>query len=356
VTFANDTTGEITTKPITVTAVTGTKMYDGGTTSAGVPTVTPGVASGDTANFTQGYDSKNVGTGKTLTPAGSVTDGNSGANYAVTFANDTTGEITTKPITVTAATCTKVYDGGTSSTAVPTVAPGVAAGDTANFSETYDTASIGTGKTLTPAGSVTDGNGGANYAVTFANDTTGVITGAASTAALISSANPSTNGDSVTFTATISSGAGTPTGDVVFKANAVPFSTNTLVSGVASASTAALAVGTNTVTVEYAAQANWLGSSNSLDQVVKTSVVYSQTNLLLSISDNSNGTYTLSLQGTPGANYYIVTSGDVLAPMTGWSSVTGSTNTAPGPDGLWSFTVSNAAPAFYRSAAVNPAP
>ena len=40
---------------------------------------------------------------------------------------------------------------------------------------------MGTGKTLTPAGTVLDGNGGANYAITFVNDTTGVITGRAVT-------------------------------------------------------------------------------------------------------------------------------------------------------------------------------
>ena len=44
------------------------------------------------------------------------------------------------------------------------------------MAQTFDTATVGTGKTLTPAGSVSDGNGGANYAITFVSDTTGVIT------------------------------------------------------------------------------------------------------------------------------------------------------------------------------------
>ena len=52
-------------------------------------------------------------------------------------------------------------------------------GDTANFIETYDNPAAGTGKTLTPTGTVNDGNGGANYAYTFANNTTGVINAAA---------------------------------------------------------------------------------------------------------------------------------------------------------------------------------
>ena len=129
------------------------------------------------ATFTQTFDTANVGTAKTLTPAGTVADGNGGANYTITFVNDTTGVITARAVTVTATTDTKVYDSTTSSAAVPTVTAGGLAGtDTGSFTQTFDTANVGTGKTLTPAGSITDGNGGANYAITFANDTTGVIT------------------------------------------------------------------------------------------------------------------------------------------------------------------------------------
>ena len=115
--------------------------YDGTTAAAATPTITTGsLATGDTANFTETYDTQNVGTGKTLTPAGSVNDGNGGNNYTVTFVTNTTGVITTRAITVTAATNTKIYDGTTSAAATPTITSGsLAAGDTANFSETYDT-------------------------------------------------------------------------------------------------------------------------------------------------------------------------------------------------------------------------
>ena len=49
-----------------------------------------------------------------------------------------------------------------------------------DFSETYDTKNVGTGKTLTPSGSVNDGNSGNNYTITFVTNTTGVITAAPS--------------------------------------------------------------------------------------------------------------------------------------------------------------------------------
>ncbi len=183
VTFVADTTGAITARAITVTATTDTKIYDGTVSAAAIPTVTTGtLAAGDTANFTETYDNKNVGTGKTLTATGSVSDGNGGNNYALTFIADTTGAITARAITVSATTNTKIYDGTISATAVPTVTGGtLASGDTGNFTETYDTKNVGTGKTLTATGSVNDGNGGNNYTVSFITDTTGVITARAIT-------------------------------------------------------------------------------------------------------------------------------------------------------------------------------
>jgi hypothetical protein len=360
VTFANDTTGEITAKPITVTAVTDTRVYDGTTGSVGVPMVSPGVAAGDTARFSQTYDTRNAGTGKALIPTGSVTDGNNGANYAVTFANDTTGEITAKPITVTAVTDTRVYDGTTSSVGVPTVSPGVAAGDTANFTQSYDTKNVGTAKTLAPAGSVADGNAGANYSMTFANDTTGVITTLTTATALLSSVNPSGPGTNVTFTATVNGvppAADLPTGDVVFSANGTPFVTNALVSGSASAGTASLPLGTNAITADYVSDGNFQASTASLDQVVKTFVTCSQIKELLNIADNFDGTLTLTFMGTPQAEYYVVAGPDVAVAMSSWVALVGSTNTVTNVSGLWQFTVTNAPPKqFYRGAAVVPCP
>ncbi len=74
-------------------------MYDGATSSVGVPTITSGgpLATGDSATWTQTFDNKNVGTGKSLTPAGTVDDGNGGNNYTVTFTSSTSGVITAKP-------------------------------------------------------------------------------------------------------------------------------------------------------------------------------------------------------------------------------------------------------------------
>ena len=69
------------------------------------------VQTGDSVTWTQTFDNWNVGTGKTLTPAGVVTDGNSGNNYSYTYTPVTTGVITQKSITVTPDSGqTKVYN------------------------------------------------------------------------------------------------------------------------------------------------------------------------------------------------------------------------------------------------------
>jgi hypothetical protein len=131
----------------------------------------------DTPAFTESYGSRNEGTGLTLTPTGSVNDGNGGHNYAVTFVANTTGVITARAITVTAATNTKTYDGTTSAAATPAVTAGsLVSGDAAAFTESYGSPDVGTRLTLTAAGSVNDGYGGQNYAVTYVANTTGQIT------------------------------------------------------------------------------------------------------------------------------------------------------------------------------------
>jgi hypothetical protein len=252
----------------------------------------------------------------------------------------------------------KPYDGTSAATITGWSLTGVVGNDDVNLGTSGTAAfvdpNVGVGKTVNVTGLSLFGNTAANYTCPSTATATADITGAGTITALVSSQNPSAVTSNVTFTATVSSGVGTPAGTVVFLANAVPFSTNGLVSGAASASTASLPAGTNTIAAQFAAQGNYLGSSDSLSEVVTNSVIYSQTSTILSIVNNGDGTYTLNFQGTEGASYYVVASADATVPMTRWA-VVGTTNTA-GAGGLWFATVSNAAPAFYRAAALNPAP
>jgi uncharacterized repeat protein (TIGR02543 family) len=165
----------VTQRPISVTASSDTKFYDGTAISNAIPSLAPGsLANGDVANFTQSFDSRNAGP-RVLTPSGVVNDGNGGKNYSYTF-NTTGGTINKATLTITAATNTKTFDGTVSAAAVPTYF-GLISGDTVTgLAETYNTPSSGSGKTLSvSAYTVSDGNGGGNYAVTAVPVNTGVI-------------------------------------------------------------------------------------------------------------------------------------------------------------------------------------
>jgi hypothetical protein len=162
---------------ITVTATASTKTYDGTTVALAVPAITSGsLAEGDTANFIEAYSTRNGSSGLTLTPSGTVDDGNDGNNYMYTFVPVSTGVITRAALTITAMTNTKVYDGTTSAAAIPIVSGLKGTDQVTNLSETYDTPAVGTGKTLSVASyAVSDGNGGNNYMVATVANHSGVI-------------------------------------------------------------------------------------------------------------------------------------------------------------------------------------
>jgi hypothetical protein len=180
------------------------------------------------------------------------------------------------------------------------------------------------------------------------------ITPISSTNVLTASPHPSGETTNVTFTATLTAAVGTPAGNVVFLANGTPFSTNGVVGGQAQASTTSLPVGTNAIAARYAAQGNYLASTGAVQQVVTSNGSCSQTNRIVSIVNNGNGSFTLTFQGTPQAQYYVVASPNVAAAMNTWTPAYGSTNTAASPSGQWSFIATNAAPRYYRSRALNP--
>src|SRR5207245_10373 len=109
-----------------------------------------------------------------------------------------------------------------------------------------------------------------------------------------SSVNPSDSGQSVTFTATVTSAAGTPTGTVQFKDNGsnlgAPVALNG--SGVAMLSTSSLTSGTHTITADYSASAGFLASTSTLagGQVVKAQPSLSINDV--SITEGDSGTKT----------------------------------------------------------------
>ncbi|MDP2324139.1 MAG: YDG domain-containing protein, partial [Gammaproteobacteria bacterium] len=177
------TTATITARALTVTAASDTKTYDRTTGSVGMPTHAA-LQSGDTTTtFAQTFDNRNAGTGKTLTAAGIVNDGNSGNNYAYSFVTDTSGVINPLAVTLTAPGVTKTYDGGLAYT---TLAGDLAAlttpllsGDTVTAATiAYADRNAGSGNKAVNlnAATISDGNSGNNYAVTLAGNSTSTIT------------------------------------------------------------------------------------------------------------------------------------------------------------------------------------
>uniref|UniRef100_UPI0015D7C334 Ig-like domain repeat protein n=1 Tax=Nevskia soli TaxID=418856 RepID=UPI0015D7C334 len=96
-----------------------------------------------------------------------------------------------------------------------------------------------------------------------------------STATVVtSSLNPATYGQSVTFTALVSSSGTLPTGSVTFKNGATTIGSSTLVNGAAAFSTTTLATGTNSITAFYGGDASSLTSTSAaINQVVNDAVI-----------------------------------------------------------------------------------
>ncbi|HLU08507.1 MAG TPA: Ig-like domain repeat protein, partial [Oceanobacillus sp.] len=97
------------------------------------------------------------------------------------------------------------------------------------------------------------------------NSCTGTISGNAvngktplgtcvTTTTLTSSLNPSNFGEAVTFTATVTSASGTPTGTVTFSIDGVSQAPVSLASGQASFTTSSLSVGAHTITASYSGE------------------------------------------------------------------------------------------------------
>jgi len=85
------------------------------------------------------------------------------------------------------------------------------------------------------------------------------------TTTLTSAPNPSTFGQSVTFTATVTSGSGVPAGTVTFTEGATVWASGVAVNGAGQAafSTAALSVGSHTLTATFTGASGWIDSSGT---------------------------------------------------------------------------------------------
>jgi uncharacterized repeat protein (TIGR01451 family) len=107
-------------------------------------------------------------------------------------------------------------------------------------------------------------NGDSNFSGSTSSTTTQIVNQASTSTSLTSSQNPSTYGQPVTFTATVTSNAGTPTGTVTFKDGTTTLGSSSLDgSGQATLTTSALSAGTHSITAVYNGDSNFSGSTSS---------------------------------------------------------------------------------------------
>ena len=202
--FAQPTSTTANVTPASLTAgLTGTvsKVYDTNTTATlAAGNYTLGTILGSdvvSVSGTGAYDTKNVGTGKSVTATGLVLSGADAGNYVLTSttASNTIGTITAASLTAgLTGTVSKVYD---TNTAAPLAAGNYTLGtilgsDVVSVSGTgaYDTKNVGTGKTVTATGLVLSGADAGNYVLTSTTASAGIgtITAASLTAGLTGTA------------------------------------------------------------------------------------------------------------------------------------------------------------------------
>jgi hypothetical protein len=280
-TFTTFVGGTLTVTPatLTVTANNASKVY-GSANPTFSDTVT-GFVNGDTASVVSGATSltstataaSGVGTYVITAAQGTL----SAANYTFAFVN---GALTVTPavLTVRANTAVRVF--GSPNPTFTDRITGFVNGDTSSV--VNGAASLTTTATITsPVGvyPIVAGPGtlrAANYTFAFVNGKLYVISDD-DDVTLISSADPSVFGQSVTFTATVAAHMGlvAPTGTVTFMDGTTALATLQLdAAGNASFTTAALERGSHAITAVYNGSANVSpGTSAVLTQNVETAVL-----------------------------------------------------------------------------------
>ncbi len=106
--------------------------------------------------------------------------------------------------------------------------------------------------------------GDTNFATSTTSPLIQTVVQGAAVSAVSSTHNPSTYGESVTLSVTVSGGGVTPTGNVAFKDGGIALATVALSGGNASYATATLTVGSHLVTAVYAGDVNYTGTTSAV--------------------------------------------------------------------------------------------
>jgi hypothetical protein len=272
---------------------TGTVAFFDGATNIGT-----GTLSGNTATFT---------TTSLATGSHNITANYAGnANYAASTSPVLTQTVNAAPPATTTTSVTSslnpsTFGQGVTFTATVTTGTGTPTGTVTFFDGATNigsgtlsgnTATITTTSLATGSHSITANYAGnANYAASTSpvlTQTVNAAPPATTTTTVTSSLNPSTAGQSVTFTATVATGTGTPTGTVTFFDGATNIGTGTLSGNTATFTTTSLATGSHNITANYAGNANYAASTSPvLTQTVNAAPLATTTTTITSSNNPS---------------------------------------------------------------------
>jgi len=255
-----------------------------------------GLTPGDTTAVAVGTSAATVDIGESFTITATVTD--TGAGHTSTIP---TGGVS---FSDTVGSTVMSLNGGSAVTLVSGVATltGVALG-------------------VSGAHTITANYEGVNGSFLASSNTESVYVRTAPTVGLAPSANPALLSASVTFTATVSSGSGTPTGAVNFYDGTTLLGSGTLASGTATYATSSLTKGTHSVTAAYSGDTQFSTlTSSAVSQIVSDFTLATATGGSSSATVAAGGTATYSLTISPSAG----TTFPAAATLTATGAPTGS--------------------------------
>jgi trimeric autotransporter adhesin len=173
-----DAKADITAKSITGSFTVANKVYDGNVAATITGRSLSGAIVGDQVSLTGGtakFDTKNVGTDKTVTGSGFALAGDDKGNYTLESVAGTKADITAKPITGSFTAADKVYDGTVAATITDRSLSGQVAGDDVTLvggTATFADANVGQNKTVTGTGFDLSGADKGNYSLASSTLTT----------------------------------------------------------------------------------------------------------------------------------------------------------------------------------------
>jgi hypothetical protein len=172
--------GTITARDISgIFTVSPSRVYNAGTLASVLTRDLTGVLGTDDVSLTGGvanYDTKDVGTNKTVALTGAGLSGLDAGNYHLTTVATTTANITPKALLVSATGINKVYD--TTTDATVTISDNRILGDifTVSYLTNFVDANVGNGKTVNVTGISLSGLDALNYTPNSSTTTTANIT------------------------------------------------------------------------------------------------------------------------------------------------------------------------------------